>query len=90
MNKTYQNGKVGYGFTIARRKWGFKVGEFTLYQACQGAENAHKVASLVNKSFERSGSLDNVARASINKLTFKPLRNFRPAYSGQIMQQVLA
>ncbi len=71
--KRYQKGPVDYGYNLVYRGWDFVMPGHTLILHCKGQEVAHKVANVCVGAVKRSGGLDNLARANINKLTATPV-----------------
>jgi hypothetical protein len=60
---------VTYGYSIQFRKWIYRVGTHTLLVKCKGVAMGHKVANIVGGAVKRTGTVDNMARANIAKLT---------------------
>jgi hypothetical protein len=72
-SKTYTLGNVEYGYKPAGRGWVFAVPGYSLTvhprHGVNVKEVAPKIAAQVNGSFKRCGSLDNLAKANIDRLT---------------------
>ena len=58
-----------YGYSIQFRKWIYRAGTHTLLVKVKGNEKGHKIARILAGSLKRSGTVDNMARANIAKIT---------------------
>ena len=72
MKKQYIYKNISYGFSVKARKWLFTNGNgYSLFVSVSGKEVAEKIAHVISGGLIRSKSntIDNLARANINKLT---------------------
>jgi hypothetical protein len=72
MKKTYTQGKVEFGFSLAHHKWQFTIknGELThqfFHKLPHGRESAVKVAGMIDHSFKTHKVLTGLVRANINR-----------------------
>lgn len=71
--RTYQTGLVTYRYRTAFKKWEFSWQEAgitqSLLSACPGRHaTAEHVATLIDGSLKRKGTLDGLTRSNINSL----------------------
>ena len=71
-DKQYTSGNVQYNYSRFFKKWEFsfvaKSGAMIVLVPAGGKENAHKVASILEGAIKRSGSIDGLARANIDRI----------------------
>jgi hypothetical protein len=76
--KNYSNsvGTVNYGYSRASKKWEFELpNNQTFLTPVPGSgeekkELANKIANILNGAFVRSGEIDGLARANVNRLVY--------------------
>ena len=73
LDKQYNSGNVQYNYSRFSKKWEFsfvaKSGSImTLLVSAGGKDRAHKVASILEGAIKRSGSVDGLAMANIERI----------------------
>ena len=68
MAKSYNQNQISYSYVPAFRKWEFKFNSDSILVPKIGAEKAHRIAALMDKSMSRNGTVDNLTKANVYRM----------------------